>query len=62
MEANFYQILVVFLTILIAFFYETSGVFRYYVRFGLYYGIVMFESVFMIPIYCLRAKNVCNLM
>lgn len=61
METNCYQVLVVVLTILVAFLYETSGVFRYYIKFGLYYGLTIFESIFMIPIYLFRPKNVRNL-
>lgn len=55
------EVIFVILILSLAFLYESSSAFRYYCKYFFYYGFVMFESVFMIPIYCARPKNVKNL-
>ncbi|KDR16862.1 1-acyl-sn-glycerol-3-phosphate acyltransferase alpha isoform X1 [Zootermopsis nevadensis] len=54
-------VLVVFILIL-PFLYETSRAFRYYIKFFLYYGIVMTTAVVVIPIMMFRPKDVKNLL
>jgi hypothetical protein len=54
-------VLVAFILIL-PFLYETSRAFRYYIKFFLYYGIVMSTAVVVIPIMMCRPKDVKNLL
>ncbi|XP_060522655.1 1-acyl-sn-glycerol-3-phosphate acyltransferase alpha [Cylas formicarius] len=61
MTVPYTEILVVGGLLLLPILYESSHVFRYHLKFFVYYFIVMFNSVLLIPVFCLRAKNVKNL-
>lgn len=54
-------VLVAFILIL-PFLYESSKAFRYYLKFFVYYGIVMTTAVVVIPIMICRPKDVKNLL
>lgn len=60
-EAMFYlELIAVFLFFLII--YETSHTLKYYVKFLIYYGGVIFNSFLLLPVLLLRPTNVLNLL
>jgi hypothetical protein len=42
--------------------YETSNSLKYYLKFGVYYGGVIFNSFLLVPYFLTRPTNVLNLM
>lgn len=48
--------------LLLPFLYETSHVFRYHLKFFVYYAIVSFNSVVLIPAFLFRPCDVKNLL
>lgn len=48
--------------LLLPFLYETSHVFRYYFKFCVYYGVVSFNAIILIPVMLFRACDVRNLL
>ncbi|XP_071442358.1 1-acyl-sn-glycerol-3-phosphate acyltransferase alpha-like [Hetaerina americana] len=62
MALNSTELVIVGLVLILPFLYETSKVFRYYIKFCLYYGIVMAIAVFVIPIMMWRPGEVKNLL
>ncbi|XP_063704013.1 1-acyl-sn-glycerol-3-phosphate acyltransferase alpha-like [Culicoides brevitarsis] len=55
------ELLFVIFMLSFVFLFESSSTFRYYCKYSFYYAFVMFESVFMIPLFLINAKNVSNL-
>ncbi|XP_056632303.1 1-acyl-sn-glycerol-3-phosphate acyltransferase alpha [Diorhabda carinulata] len=62
MSVTYTEILLTSCIFIIPFLYESSHVFRYYLKFFLYYAIVMTNSVILIPAYCFKPGNVRNLL
>ncbi|XP_057325030.1 1-acyl-sn-glycerol-3-phosphate acyltransferase alpha [Microplitis mediator] len=62
MTPSYLEIILVGFILILPFLYETSGTFRYYFKFLLYYGIVMANSLLLIPIMVFRPGNVKNLL
>lgn len=56
------EVILIGFILILPFLYETSQTFRYYFKFLMYYGIVMANSIIIIPIMSLRPKNVKNLL
>uniref|UniRef100_A0A1A9X580 1-acyl-sn-glycerol-3-phosphate acyltransferase n=1 Tax=Glossina brevipalpis TaxID=37001 RepID=A0A1A9X580_9MUSC len=48
--------------LMLPFLYETSHIFRYYFKFLIYYGIVSFNSIILIPAFLFRPCDVRNLL
>ncbi|KAJ8962040.1 hypothetical protein NQ314_005822 [Rhamnusium bicolor] len=61
MTASYTEIVLAGCILILPFLYESSHVFRYHLKFFLYYLIVMINSVILIPVYCFKPKNVRNL-
>lgn len=51
-----------FVILMLPFLYETSHIFRYYFKFLIYYGLVSFNSVLLIPAFLFRPCDVRNLL
>lgn len=47
---------------MLPFLYETNHIFRYYFKFLIYYGIVSFNSIVLIPAFLTRPCDVRNLL
>ena len=62
MNASYTEIIFAGCILILPFLYESSHVFRYHLKFVLYYAIVMLNSVILIPLFCFRAGNVRNLL
>jgi lysophosphatidate acyltransferase len=62
MNASYTEIILAGCILVLPFLYESSHVFRYHLKFLLYYGIVMLNSVILIPLFACRAGNVRNLL
>ncbi|EEZ97656.1 1-acyl-sn-glycerol-3-phosphate acyltransferase alpha [Tribolium castaneum] len=62
MYASYSEILLAVCILILPFLYESSHVFRYHLKFMLYYTIVMINSVILIPVFAFKAKNVRNLL
>lgn len=62
--ASYVELFVLCLLLMLPFpfFYENSHMFRYYFKFFIYYGIVSFNSVILIPAFLLRPFDVRNLL
>ncbi|XP_020713811.1 1-acyl-sn-glycerol-3-phosphate acyltransferase alpha isoform X2 [Ceratitis capitata] len=62
--ASYAELFVLFLLLMLPFpfFYENSHIFRYYFKFCIYYGIVSFNSIILIPAFLLRPFDVRNLL
>ncbi|XP_015113789.1 1-acyl-sn-glycerol-3-phosphate acyltransferase alpha [Diachasma alloeum] len=56
------EVILVGFILVLPFLYETSKTFRYYFKFLMYYGIVMVNSIILIPIMTFRPGNVKNLL
>ncbi|XP_075156219.1 1-Acylglycerol-3-phosphate O-acyltransferase 1 [Haematobia irritans] len=48
--------------LMLPFLYESSHIFRYYFKFLIYYGIVSFNSIVLIPVFLFRPCDVRNLL
>ncbi|XP_034934626.1 1-acyl-sn-glycerol-3-phosphate acyltransferase alpha [Chelonus insularis] len=62
MAPSYLEIILVGFILILPFLYETSSTFRYYFKFLVYYGIVMANSIILIPIMMFRPGNVKNLL
>ncbi|XP_018573691.1 1-acyl-sn-glycerol-3-phosphate acyltransferase alpha [Anoplophora glabripennis] len=62
MTASYTEIILAGCILILPFLYESSHVFRYHLKFFLYYSIVMINSVILIPVFCLNPWNVRNLL
>ncbi|KAK0179785.1 hypothetical protein PV327_005503 [Microctonus hyperodae] len=56
------EIIFIGFILVLPFLYETSHAFRYYFKFFLYYGIVMANSIILIPFMLFQPGNVKNLL
>ncbi|KAJ8985739.1 hypothetical protein NQ317_014392 [Molorchus minor] len=62
MTASYTEIILAASILILPFLYESSHVFRYYLKFFLCYAIVMINSLILIPVFCFRPKDVRNLL
>jgi lysophosphatidate acyltransferase len=62
MPFSILELIVVVLLLALPFAYESSPKFRYYLKFSLYYGLVMTTAVFVIPVMMFRPGEVKNLL
>ncbi|XP_028139213.2 1-acyl-sn-glycerol-3-phosphate acyltransferase alpha [Diabrotica virgifera virgifera] len=62
MTATYTEIILASCILILPFLYEASSVFRYHLKFFLYYALVMVNSVILIPVYCFMPGNVRNLL
>lgn len=62
MVLSFFELVIVAVLLGLPFLYETSSSFRYYLKFALYYGIVMATALFVIPFMMFRPGEVRNLL
>ncbi|KAI8034379.1 1-acyl-sn-glycerol-3-phosphate acyltransferase alpha [Drosophila gunungcola] len=60
--SSFLELLGLFLLLMLPFLYETNHIFRYYFKFMMYYGIVSFNSIVLIPAFLTRPCDVRNLL
>ncbi|XP_034139010.1 1-acyl-sn-glycerol-3-phosphate acyltransferase alpha isoform X3 [Drosophila guanche] len=60
--SSFIELLGLFLLLMLPFLYETNHIFRYYFKFLIYYGIVSFNSIVLIPAFLTRPCDVRNLL
>ncbi|XP_016975010.1 1-acyl-sn-glycerol-3-phosphate acyltransferase alpha [Drosophila rhopaloa] len=60
--SSFIELLGLFLLLMLPFLYETNHIFRYYFKFMMYYGIVSFNSIVLIPAFLTRPCDVRNLL
>ncbi|XP_020803928.1 1-acyl-sn-glycerol-3-phosphate acyltransferase alpha [Drosophila serrata] len=60
--SSFIELLGLFLVLMLPFLYETNHIFRYYFKFLMYYGIVSFNSIVLIPAFLTRPCDVRNLL
>lgn len=56
------EMCVICLILMLPFLYETSPTFRYYLKFLVYYLVVSFNSIILIPVFMLRPCDVKNLL
>lgn len=61
MSASYAEIIFAGCILILPFLYESSHVFRYYLKFFLYYFLVSCVALFVLPYYCFKAKDVRNL-
>lgn len=54
------EIIFISFILVLPFLYETSQAFRYYFKFFLYYGIIMANSIILIPFMLFQPGNVKN--
>lgn len=59
---TYLELVGLFVLLMLPFLYETSHIFRYYFKFLLYYGIVSFNSIILIPCFLLRPCDIRNLL
>lgn len=62
MNASYTEIILAGSILILPFLYESSHVFRYYLKFFLYYIIVMINSVILIPVFLCKPRDVRNLL
>lgn len=56
------EFITIIILLLLPILYEHSHTFRYYLKFVIYYGLIMLTSVLVIPIMIWKPRNVENLM
>lgn len=61
-STTYFEIFVICLILLLPFLYETSHIFRYYLKFGIYYSVVSLNSIILIPPMLYRPCDVKNLL
>ncbi|KAK2584649.1 hypothetical protein KPH14_006996 [Odynerus spinipes] len=61
MAPSSFELVLVGFILLLPFLYEASRTFRYYFKFLVYYGIVTFAAIVLIPVFLLRPRNIKNL-
>ncbi|RZC32146.1 1-acyl-sn-glycerol-3-phosphate acyltransferase alpha [Asbolus verrucosus] len=62
MNVSYTEIILAGCILTLPFLYESSHVFRYHLKFFLYYAIVMVNSLLLIPLFVFRPGNVRNLL
>ncbi|XP_068158640.1 1-acyl-sn-glycerol-3-phosphate acyltransferase alpha [Drosophila tropicalis] len=60
--SSFIELMGLLLLLMLPFLYETNHIFRYYFKFLIYYGIVSFNSIILIPAFLIRPCDVRNLL
>ncbi|XP_001354866.3 1-acyl-sn-glycerol-3-phosphate acyltransferase alpha [Drosophila pseudoobscura] len=60
--SSFIELLGLFMLLMLPFLYETNHIFRYYFKFLIYYGIVSFNAIVLIPAFLTRPCDVRNLL
>ncbi|KAH8305862.1 hypothetical protein KR044_000091, partial [Drosophila immigrans] len=60
--SSYIELLGLFVLLMLPFLYETNHIFRYYFKFLIYYGIVSFNSIVLIPAFLTRPCDVRNLL
>lgn len=60
--ATYIELIVISLILLLPFLYETNHIFRYYFKFIVYYVVVSFNAIILIPPMLLRPCDVKNLL
>lgn len=61
MSASYAEITLAGCILILPFLYESSHIFRFYLKFFLYYFLVSCVALVVIPYYCFKAKDVRNL-
>lgn len=61
MTATYCEIILAACILILPFLYESSHVFRYHLKFFIYYATVMVNAVILIPVFAMRFKDVRNL-
>ncbi|KAL5275420.1 hypothetical protein ACFFRR_001350 [Megaselia abdita] len=59
---SYFELFCLFFILLLPFLYETNHTFRYYFKFAIYYGVVSFNSILLIPYFLIRPCSVLNLL
>lgn len=59
---TYVELFVISLILLLPFLYETSHIFRYYLKFAVYYAVVSINSIILIPPMLFRPCDVKNLL
>ncbi|CAG9815801.1 unnamed protein product [Phaedon cochleariae] len=62
MTASYPEIILAVCLLILPILYESSHVFRYYLKFFVYYSIGMINSVILLPVFCCRPRDVRNLL
>lgn len=62
MNASYTEIILAGSILMLPFLYESSPVFRYYLKFFVYYIVVSVNSCILIPVFCLKPGDVRNLL
>ncbi|XP_030566807.1 1-acyl-sn-glycerol-3-phosphate acyltransferase alpha [Drosophila novamexicana] len=60
--SSYLELFGLFVLLMLPFLYETNHIFRYYFKFLIYYGIVSFNSIILIPAFLTRPCDVRNLL
>lgn len=60
--AKMFYLELIALVLIIFLLYETSNSIKYYLKFGIYYGGVIFNSFLLFPYFLLKPTNVLNLL
>lgn len=61
MNTSYTELVLAGLVLILPFLYESSHVFRFYLKFMIYYVWVSLMAVVLMPVFCTRPKNVKNL-
>lgn len=61
MNASYTELILAGLILVLPFLYESSHVFRFYLKFFLYYVWVTCMAIIVTPLFAFNAKNVRNL-
>ncbi|KAK9747355.1 Acyltransferase [Popillia japonica] len=61
MYTSYIEIFLTLCILMLPFFYECSQVFRFYLKFLLYYVIVSFNAIILTPLFLFKARDVRNL-
>lgn len=60
--ASYFDLIFICCILVLPFFYETSRTFRYHYKFFVYCITVLFNALWLLPIFSLRPRNVKNFM
>ncbi|EFN81394.1 1-acyl-sn-glycerol-3-phosphate acyltransferase alpha [Harpegnathos saltator] len=58
--ASWFEVILICCILVLPFLYETSRTFRYHFKFFIYYFTVLFNALWLLPIFALRPRNVKN--
>lgn len=61
MYTSYIEIFLTLCILMLPFFYECSQVFRFYLKFLLYYVIVSFNAIILTPVFLFKTRDVRNL-